>query len=175
MKLGRELADLLTGSNLALFLYQRETLTILHAPQGFAMPEGLNLKAKELLKSLGKKQKTEGWQFLDFALENSQARGTLLYTLVQSTDSVLLILWKVKAQIQVDWGALKKKYALTRRQCTTMNYALEGLSNQEIGRKMDISHNTVKSHLREVYDKTKISGREELWSLAFRFWELRMG
>ena len=42
----------------------------------------------------------------------------------------------------------------------------EGLSNKEIGRRLNISDGTIKVHLHHIYEKLKISNRTALAALA---------
>jgi DNA-binding NarL/FixJ family response regulator len=42
----------------------------------------------------------------------------------------------------------------------------EGLSNKEIGRRLDISDGTIKAHLHNIYDKLAINNRTALVALA---------
>jgi ATP/maltotriose-dependent transcriptional regulator MalT len=39
--------------------------------------------------------------------------------------------------------------------------AMEGLSNHEIAKNMNVSENTIKSEFRIIYDKIKIKNRNE--------------
>ncbi len=54
---------------------------------------------------------------------------------------------------------LSEKYALTQRECETVEYLLQGLTSKEIATRMNISPNTVKAFLRLVMVKMKVSTR----------------
>jgi DNA-binding CsgD family transcriptional regulator len=53
---------------------------------------------------------------------------------------------------------------LTRREASVVLCCVEGLSNAEIGKRLQISEQTVKSHLRRVFDKFGVKRRTELVS-----------
>jgi DNA-binding CsgD family transcriptional regulator len=53
---------------------------------------------------------------------------------------------------------------LTRREAMVVLCCAEGLSNAEIGIKLQISEQTVKSHLRQIFDKFGVRRRTELVS-----------
>lgn len=51
---------------------------------------------------------------------------------------------------------------LTQREKTIVSYLIQGWRNREIAERLEISHQTVKNHLRAVYDKVGVSDRLEL-------------
>ena len=66
-------------------------------------------------------------------------------------------------QIAVTENALT---VLTDREHQIMCLVSEGLSNKEIGRRLNISDGTIKVHLHHIYQKLEISNRTELAALA---------
>jgi DNA-binding CsgD family transcriptional regulator len=55
---------------------------------------------------------------------------------------------------------------LTEREREITELVTEGLTNREIAGRLDLSHNTVKVHLRNVFTKTGVASRTELSMLA---------
>lgn len=55
-----------------------------------------------------------------------------------------------------DSGAIK---TLTRRELEILRLVAEGLTNEEIGKKIFISEKTVKTHLTNIFDKLKVNNR----------------
>ena len=51
---------------------------------------------------------------------------------------------------------------LTRREKTIISYLMQGWRNREIARHLSITEQTVKNHLRSIYDKVGVSDRLEL-------------
>jgi len=57
---------------------------------------------------------------------------------------------------------------LTARQVEILAYLGQGLSNQAIAQELSVSPNTLKSHLRTMYDRLGVSSRSEALSLLLR-------
>jgi DNA-binding NarL/FixJ family response regulator len=55
-----------------------------------------------------------------------------------------------------------KKFGLTNRELDVVRAIVSGFTNREIGMKYSISEQTVKHHLRNIFDKTGVSNRLEL-------------
>jgi DNA-binding CsgD family transcriptional regulator len=58
--------------------------------------------------------------------------------------------------------ALKEKYQLTKREIDIVRWVSHGLTNDEIGEKLYISRFTVETHLKNIFDKTKVKHRTSL-------------
>ncbi|MDH2355974.1 response regulator transcription factor [Bradyrhizobium sp. SSUT112] len=56
--------------------------------------------------------------------------------------------------------------ALTDRERQIMRLVSEGLSNKEIGRRLNIADGTIKVHLHNIFQKLEISNRTVLAALA---------
>jgi len=56
--------------------------------------------------------------------------------------------------------------ALTDRECQIMRLVSEGLSNKEIGRRLNIADGTIKVHLHNIFQKLDIGNRTALAALA---------
>lgn len=50
---------------------------------------------------------------------------------------------------------------VTDRELETLRHLADGLTNKEIARKLDISPNTVKTHLARLYEKLEVSRRTQ--------------
>jgi len=61
-------------------------------------------------------------------------------------------------------GAIPPQWGLSQREAEVAGLVLRGLSNKEIADQLNISPNTVKTHLRAVFDKSGVSSRYELIS-----------
>jgi len=60
----------------------------------------------------------------------------------------------------------KKTFGLTPRELDVVEAIVSGLTNKEIGGKYSISEQTVKHHLRNIFDKVGVSNRLELAMFA---------
>ena len=61
--------------------------------------------------------------------------------------------------------ALREKYQLTKREIDIVRGVSQGLTNDEIGVKLYISRFTVETHLKNIFDKTKVKHRTGLATL----------
>src|SRR5215475_9463020 len=56
--------------------------------------------------------------------------------------------------------------ALTQRERQIVRLVSEGLSNKEIGRRLNITDGTIKVHLHKIFEKLQVSNRTALVALA---------
>src|SRR6476659_1432145 len=86
------------------------------------------------------------------------ARGQKLFPLISSDQAAF------REQTAV---AEKSLTVLTDRERQIMRLVSEGLSNKEIGRRLNIADGTIKVHLHHIFQKLDISNRTALAALAF--------
>ncbi len=85
------------------------------------------------------------------------ARGQKLFPLASSDQTVS----------REQTGATEKPLmALTERERQIMRLVSEGLSNKEIGRRLNIADGTIKVHLHHIFQKLEITNRTVLAALA---------
>lgn len=63
-------------------------------------------------------------------------------------------------------GATARIQSLTRRECDVLELLIDGLSNKEIARRLDLREVTVKAHLTAVYRKLGTGNRTQAVKLA---------
>jgi len=70
----------------------------------------------------------------------------------------------------VDWNeaADEPLHPLTTRELDVLRYLPTRLSNIDIGARLRISQNTVKTHLKDIYRKLRVSSRNEAVVVAVR-------
>ena len=87
---------------------------------------------------------------------------------VQLSPAVASKLVSEFAQIarKTDERALRPK--LTDRELEVLQLAADGLTNRQIGRKLHISENTVKNHMRNILEKLHLHSRMEAVVYAVR-------
>jgi DNA-binding CsgD family transcriptional regulator len=76
-----------------------------------------------------------------------------------SPQPAVAVLLERGAAGSVSTSELAERFALTQRECETVEYLLQGLTSKEIAARMKISPNTVKAFLRLVMVKMKVSTR----------------
>lgn len=99
------------------------------------------------------------------ALTRIPVRGGWLAVQAQQLDgnesgSVVVTAQPASADVLVP--ALAAWCGITPRERQVLDQALEGLPSKQIARRLDLSQHTVNDHLKAVYRKTGVSGRDEL-------------
>jgi len=77
-----------------------------------------------------------------------------------------LLAGEVPASAQTANGALSKKFDLTPRQLETLLLVSKGFSNKEIAGFLDVSPETVKSHLKDIFLRFGVANRMEAIDMA---------
>ncbi len=62
-----------------------------------------------------------------------------------------------------------KMYKITRRQLEIINLSIDGLSNNEISEKLNLTKRTVETHLGNIYAKLSINNKIELMKISNKF------
>jgi DNA-binding NarL/FixJ family response regulator len=63
---------------------------------------------------------------------------------------------------------------LTRRERSVLSMLAEGKSYADVGTRLGVSENTVRSHVRSIYDKLGASSKTEAVMAALRFGLVRV-
>ncbi len=63
-------------------------------------------------------------------------------------------------------AAVEGAHSLSPREREIASLTCRGLSNKEIGRQLDISHHTVSTHMRRIFDKLGVNRRACLARIA---------
>lgn len=77
------------------------------------------------------------------------------------------------AKASMDVGAPENQTLqnLTKRELEILNLVAEGLSNEEIGKRIFISKKTVKTHLTNIFDKLQVNNRFKAALLVMPSWK----
>lgn len=69
--------------------------------------------------------------------------------------------------MNIDLEEIFTSHGLSKREALIAKLVSDGMSNQEVGSKLGISHKTVKFHLTNIYKNLKIRGRTQLlvWAI----------
>ena len=90
----------------------------------------------------------------------------LVKSLQQVADGQRLFPLPSFDQVSREQSAVNALTVLTGREHQIMCLVSEGLSNKEIGRRLNICDGTIKVHLHHIYEKLEISNRTALAALA---------
>jgi two-component system, NarL family, nitrate/nitrite response regulator NarL len=86
---------------------------------------------------------------------------TLIYFLRQIAAGQLLPLALLDAEHKHEQEPCKQR-VLTQRERQIVKLVSEGLSNKEVGRRLDLSEGTIKAHLHNIYEKLAVDNRMAL-------------
>jgi len=67
-----------------------------------------------------------------------------------------------KVSLKLDMNEIRKQFKLTRRETDILRRVLDGLKNVEIAEELEISEQTVKDHLSNIYMKSGVENRFDL-------------
>lgn len=90
------------------------------------------------------------------------ARGELVVAAVMTMKLAQLLQAGQRGSVKVDLVA-----SLTEREREVLDHVAQGQSNKVIAQALDISHNTVKLHVRHIMDKLNLRSRVEAAVFAF--------
>ncbi len=96
----------------------------------------------------------------------AEATGLHVYPIMYCTLSVVVTWTLVQQPKTTQDKSPGTAHGLSEREAEVLSLVQRGLSNKDIGEKLHISPNTVKTHLRAVFDKTGARSRFELIARA---------
>jgi DNA-binding CsgD family transcriptional regulator len=92
---------------------------------------------------------SQGWIAIQAQRLTGARHGEVAVTVQSATASQLL-------------PAVTAWYGITPRERTVLEQALEGRSGKQISRSLNLSQHTTNAHLKAIYRKVHVSGRDEL-------------
>lgn len=122
-----------------------------------------------LLHSVSPSQHAPSW-FLSKSESFEQTSAVLLEAL---TRAGVQVQWRPNAMLNrsasgdMSQGRMSQTNSiqLTQKQQQVMHYLASGLSNKEIARKLELSPETIKTHLREIFTRMNVKNRTQAVSL----------
>ena len=109
-----------------------------------------------------------------FSAQESTVVGYLMVIavvlLLSSEDIWGLFMWKKAASAggqQIDLASYSEKWGLTQRESDILVYLVAGRTKPWIAENLVISENTVGTHVRHIYQKAGVHGRQELLDCLF--------
>ncbi len=92
----------------------------------------------------------------DLELEQKNSEIQKYLSKINSLENKSLV---DKGKLETDIDEKLKDLELTKRERDVLKFVMEGHSNEEISQKMFISKNTVKSHVKNIYNKLDVKNR----------------
>ena len=114
--------------------------------------------------SAGKvKEQFPGEIYLYKKLEGSSSNWVFRFHIHENPEPyVAIFIVEETLSNRTNMNELRLKYRLTRRETDIVRRVLDGLKNVEIAEDLEISEQTVKDHLSNVYEKLSVKNRFEL-------------
>ncbi len=84
------------------------------------------------------------------------------FTIEVPRQLVGIFIIEQKVSLKIDMNAIRQQFKLTRRETDILRRVLDGLKNIEIAEELDISEQTVKDHLSNIYMKSGVENRFDL-------------
>lgn len=112
--------------------------------------------------AVGYVPKTAGSKYLFDAIRDVSQGKRYIYPLFSDWAEGLPVGWKPEAKAPKEFGALTKR---EREVCLLV---LQGLTNREIGKRLNVSINTVRNHRAHMLNKLKVKGKLGVFRYAMR-------
>ncbi len=99
---------------------------------------------------------------------SSRARENLRIFEAKETGRVRTDNHEDKDKLEKHMQYLMQEAGLTSREADVARLICDGLSDKDIAKCLELSHHTVKDHLKKIYSKFRVHARSQLVSLMFR-------
>jgi len=135
----------------------------------FELPEEIGAVTKRLFDASERGKISElfpGEIYITKKLDGSASNWVFrLYIQEKSDPLVYLLIFEETVSNKLDMNGIRQQFKLTRRETDILRRVLDGLTNSEIAMDIDISEQTVKDHLSNIYMKTGAKNRFTLLRL----------
>jgi DNA-binding CsgD family transcriptional regulator len=135
----------------------------------FELPEEIGNVSKRLFDASERGKLSElfpGEIYITRKLDGSASNWVFrLYIQEKTNPLVYLLIFEETVSNKLDMNGIRQQFTLTRREIDILRRALDGLTNSEIAMDIDISEQTVKDHLSNIYMKTGAKNRFTLLRL----------
>ena len=85
-----------------------------------------------------------------------------MYIYEKSDPRVYLMIIEEKMSNKINLNDIRREFKLTRRETDVLRRVVDGLKNAEIAFDIEISEQTIKDHLSNIYIKTGVENRMAL-------------
>jgi len=135
----------------------------------FELPEEIGAVTKRLFDASERGKLNElfpGEIYITKKLDGSASNWVFRLYIQEKTDPlVYLLIFEETVSNKLDMNGIRQQFKLTRREIDILRRVLDGLTNSEIAMDIDISEQTVKDHLSNIYMKTGAKNRFTLLRL----------
>jgi DNA-binding CsgD family transcriptional regulator len=122
------------------------------------------IKAGNLKKSF------PGEIYLTKKLDGSSSKWTFKFEICEKPGPYVCIFAREDSVAdKLNLNEIRRQFGLTRRETDVLRRTLSGLKNAEVAEDLNISEQTVKDYLSEVYKKSSVNNKFDLISLILNF------
>ena len=122
------------------------------------------IKAGNLKKSF------PGEIYLTKKLDGSSSKWTFKFEICENPGPFVCIFAREDSVAdKLNLNEIRRQFGLTRRETDVLRRTLSGLKNAEVAEDLNISEQTVKDYLSEVYKKSSVNNKFDLISLILNF------
>ncbi len=137
----------------------------------YQLPDEIININKRIFKAISENRLNElfpGEIYLFKKLEGSTSNWRFRFYIYERQDPIVYILiFEETLSNKLDMNKIRRQYSLTRRETDVLRRMLDGLKNIEIADDLEISEQTVKDHLSNIYIKMNTENRVTLMRKLF--------
>ena len=132
----------------------------------FKLPEEITTVSNRMFDAVEKGNLSElfpGEIYVTKKLDGSASNWIFrLYIQEKSNPLVYLLIFEETISNKLDMSGIRQRFRLTRREADILRRVIDGSKNTEIAEELEISEQTVKDHLSNIYLKTGTENRMAL-------------
>jgi DNA-binding CsgD family transcriptional regulator len=131
----------------------------------FELPEEIRAVSRRIFDALRRSKFQElfpGEISILKKLGDSPSNWIFRFSILESPPVIVLFIIEDKVSNKVNVNEIRREYRLTRRETDIVRRVLDGLRNSEIAKDLEITEQTVKDHLSNVYAKIGVENRFDL-------------
>ena len=129
----------------------------------FELPSDITMICKRILDAVGGARLNEsfpGEVYFTKRFDSSQSNWIFrFYARETPNPLVYLVIFEETVSNKLDMNGIRQQFRLTRRESDVLRRVLDGLTNIEIAEELEISEQTVKDHLSNIYMKMGVKNR----------------
>ncbi len=132
----------------------------------FTLPEEIKTISRRIFDAIKKNLFEEvfpGEIYLTKKFDGSHSNWLFrIYVNSKKQPLVYILIFEETISNKLDMNHIRQQYKLTRRETDILRRVLDGKKNSDVAGELDISEQTVKDHLSNIYAKTNTKNRIEL-------------
>lgn len=130
----------------------------------------LSKRIFDAIKAGSLKKSFPGEVYITKKLDGSSSKWIFKFEICEKPNPFVCIFVREDSVAdRLDLNEIRRQFGLTRRETDVLRRTLSGLKNAEVAEDLNISEQTVKDYLSEVYIKSRVNNKFDLISLILNF------